>query len=70
MVTHKQIIKKTVSTVFLFIKIILSLIIISIVAIITFFLMVEKSNQPYDNQFIQGCISAGLSEQSCKNRLY
>ncbi|MBQ8466037.1 MAG: hypothetical protein IJ545_08530 [Alphaproteobacteria bacterium] len=47
-----------------------SLIIIGVIAGVSFFLMVEQSNKPCDDQFIQGCIAAGLSEQSCKDKLY
>ncbi len=73
MITYKhmiEIIKKISSITFCFLSVVLSLIFIGIIASITFFLLVEKSSQPCDNQFIQGCMAAGLSEQTCKNRLY
>ncbi len=47
-----------------------SLTIIGVIAGVSFFLMVEQSNKPCDDQFIHGCMAAGLSEQSCKSKLY
>ena len=49
---------------------ILSLIIIGVVAGITWYALTEHSYKDCDNQFINGCMSAGLSEEVCKGRVY
>ncbi len=46
-----------------------SLIVIGIAGVIGFGYYVEYGNKCND-QFIAGCMAAGLSEQSCKNRLF
>jgi len=48
----------------------LSLIVIGIVAGITWYALTEHSYKDCDNQFIYGCMSAGLSEEVCKGRVY
>ena len=47
-----------------------SLLIIGIIAGLTYYGLVEYSYKDCDNQFIQGCISAGLSEEICKDKIY
>ena len=42
-------------------------VIIGIVAGISSYVFVDKD---CDNQFIQGCMAAGMSEQACKDKLY
>ena len=49
---------------------IISLIIIGVVAGITWYALIEHSYKDCDNQFINGCMSAGLSEEVCKSRVY
>lgn len=49
---------------------ILSLIIVGVVAGITWYALIEHSYKDCDNQFINGCMSAGLSEEVCKGRVY
>ena len=46
-----------------------SLIVIGIAGGLSFGYYVEYGNKCND-QFITGCMAAGLSEQSCKNRLF
>lgn len=58
---------KIVKKIFLYL---FSLIIIGIVAGISFFFVAEQSNKPCDEQFIHGCMAAGMSEQACKDKLY
>ena len=41
-----------------------------IVAGITWYALTEHSYKECDNQFIYGCMSAGLSEEVCKGRVY
>lgn len=48
----------------------LSLIIIGIVAGITFFLAVDYSRKTHDEQFIKECMATGKSLESCKNMLF
>ena len=47
-----------------------SLIIIGIVAGITWYSLTEYSYKYCDKQFINGCMSAGLSEEVCEDRVY
>ena len=49
---------------------IFSLIIVGVVAGITWYVLTEHSYKDCDNQFINGCMSAGLSEELCKVRVY
>ena len=49
---------------------ILSLIIVGVVAGITWYALIEHSYKDCDNQFINGCMSAGLSEEVWKGRVY
>lgn len=49
---------------------IVSLIIVGVVAGITWYALIEHSYKDCDNQFINGCMSAGLSEEVCKGRVY
>jgi len=44
-----------------------SSVIIGIVAGISSYVFVDKD---CDNQFIQGCMAAGMSEEACKDKLY
>ena len=45
-------------------------VITGIVAGITWYALTEHSYKDCDNQFINGCMSAGLSEEVCKGRVY
>jgi len=45
-------------------------VITGVVVGITFYVLMEHSYKECDNQFIQGCMSAGLSEEVCKGRVY
>ena len=68
--SYKNILKnigKIIKKIFLYL---FSLIIVGIIAGISFFFMVEQSNKPCDERFIHGCMAAGMSEQSCKDKLY
>ena len=47
-----------------------SLLIIGVIAGLTCYGLMEHSYKDCDNQFIQGCMSAGLSEEICKGRIY
>ena len=47
-----------------------SLIIIGIVAGVSFYFCVEYSSKDIDQQQIQKCIKSGLSEEICKGRVY
>lgn len=49
---------------------IVSLIIVGVVAGITWYALSEHRYKDCDNQFIYGCMSAGLSEEVCKDRIY
>lgn len=49
---------------------VVSLLTIGIVAGITFYLLTEHSYKDCNNQFVAGCMSAGLSEEVCKGRVY
>ena len=49
---------------------ILSLIIIGVVAGITWYALTEHGYKDCDNQFINGCMSAGLSEEVCNGKIY
>ena len=44
-----------------------SLLIIGIIAGLFIYIFLDKD---CDNQFIQGCMSAGLSEEVCKSKVY
>lgn len=48
----------------------LSLIIIGIVAGITFFLAIDYKHKPQDEQFIKECMATGESLETCKGRVY
>jgi hypothetical protein len=43
---------------------------VGVVAGITWYALIEHSYKDCDNQFINGCMSAGLSEEVCKGRVY
>ena len=45
-------------------------VITGLVAGITWYALIEHSYKDCDNQFINGCMSAGLSEEVCKGRIY
>ena len=45
-------------------------VITGVVAGITLYSLTENSYKECDNQFIYGCMSAGLSEEACKGRVY
>lgn len=45
-------------------------VITGLVAGITWYALTEHSYKDCDNQFINGCMSAGLSEEVCKGRIY
>jgi len=67
---YKDILKricKIIEKIFIYI---FSLVVIGVIAGISFFLMMEQSNKPCDERFIHGCMAAGLSEETCKDRLY
>ena len=49
---------------------IFSLIIVGVVTGITWYALTEHSYKDCNNQFIQGCMSAGLSEEVCKGNVY
>ena len=70
MSSFKNILKENIKMMVKTLIFLFSLVVIGVVAGVTFFLMVEKNSEPCDNQFIQGCMAAGLSEQSCKSKLY
>ena len=45
-------------------------VITGVVAGTTWYVLTEHSYKECDNQFIYGCMSAGLSEEVCKGRVY
>ena len=47
-----------------------SLVVIGVVAGATWYMLSEHGCKDCDNQFIYGCMSAGLSEEVCKGRVY
>ena len=47
-----------------------SLFVIGVIAGLTYYKLLEYNNEDYDTGFIQGCMSAGLSEEICKGRVY
>ena len=65
--SYKDILKRTCKYVGYIFLYLISLIIIGFVAGLTSYIFVDKD---CDYQFINGCIAAGMSEQSCKSRLY
>lgn len=66
----KDILKKIGKYLCYFMLLFSFLVIIGMVAGVTFYALVEHSYKECDNQFIQGCMSAGLSEEVCKGRVY
>ena len=67
---YKDILKKICKIIWKIFIYIFSLVVIGIIAGISFFLMMERSNKPCDERFIHGCMATGLSEEICKDRLY
>ncbi len=70
MKSFKNISKKIGKYVLYFMTILCSLIIIGIVAGVSFYFCVEYSSKDIDQQQIQECIKSGLSEEICKGRVY
>ena len=68
--SYKNILKRIGKYIGYIIIFLCSLAIIGIVAGICFYLLTEHSYKTCDNQFIAGCMSAGLSEEVCKGRIY
>ena len=68
--SYKNILKRIGKYFGYFVLFIFSLLCIGIVAGITYYKLTEDSYRDCGNQFIYGCMSAGLSEERCKSRLY
>lgn len=70
MISTKNIFKSTCKVMLKILQYLLSLIIIGIVAGITFFLAVDYKHKPQDEQFIKECMATGESLETCKGRVY
>ena len=70
MISTKNIFKSTCKVMLKILQYLLSLIIIGIVAGITFFLVADYSRKTHDEQFIKECMATGKSLESCKNMLF
>ncbi len=65
--SYKNILKRLCKYIAYTMLFLCSSIIIGIIAGISSYVFVDKD---CDNQFIQGCMAAGMSEQACKDKLY
>ncbi len=70
MKSFKNIVKKIGQYLIKLILFILSLIIIGVVAGLTYYIAVEYHFRDKDTQFIQDCMAEGHSEEVCKGRVY
>ncbi len=70
MISTKNIFKSTCKVMLKILQYLLSLIIIGIVAGITFFLAIDYKHKPQDEQFIKECMATGESLETCKGRVY
>ena len=67
MSTCKSILRKSFKYILYVLLYIFSLIVISIVSGLFIYVFLDKD---CDYQFIKGCMSAGLSEEVCKSKIY
>ena len=70
MISTKNIFKSTCKVMLKILQYLLSLIIIGIVAGITFFLAIDYKHKPQDEQFIKECMATGESLETCKGRVF
>ncbi len=70
MISTKNIFKSTCKVMLKILRYLLSLIIIGIVAGITFFLAIDYKHKPQDEQFIKECMATGESLETCKGRVF
>ena len=65
--SYKDILKKGGKYIGYTLLLFCALFIIGIITGLFIYIFLDKD---CDNQFIQGCISAGLSEETCKGKIY
>ena len=70
MKSFKNILKKIGRYILYFVAVLCSLVVVGIVAGITFYFCVEYNSKDIDQRQIQECMESGLSEEICKGRVY